>query len=465
MIPSEENRDGRAISSFDCVQGAETRANAGFVLSMLRCICVQLPADAVAVGRFLEMHEAAAKLDMALPRVHRGQVGYKGLGGNRSNTFFRMVAQRRPYNCFCSALENGVGVTAEEKLRGICDTMADACRDGVPWLVLSSAVLRKEKEAEYIIQAAGNLVGACRVLPGFLDAVARFCKFLLAMTPGEVTGALQNQIPHLQKEKPDIVKFCERMGGPASTHIKLWQHMTNHLLTKSRFPKANVLHVVTDLSLKWPDCKMAMLWCAQNCPDRFCEGEHVTWISKSDVVSARAKVEFKEQMDLAQAELAPRFEKVSAGSHLSDLQKFGGLWQMVGRFLLQKKHSSFKEHNSLHEISAVYDQDGDESCGSGGHTPCPSAGNASCAAIQDSIKAEMVERRVVKYVDGKLVDEEALLREAGLVQDVMIRTTDAKLQSMKAMHSRGRGSIIQSLYSSTALQFYCLVKIYGFIVP
>ena len=101
------------------VDSAETRANAGFVLSMLRCICVQLPADAVAVARFLDSCEAAAKLDEALPQVQTGRVGYKGPGGNHNNTFFRMVRHCRPYEGFCSVLENGVWVMAEESYEGL----------------------------------------------------------------------------------------------------------------------------------------------------------------------------------------------------------------------------------------------------------------------------------------------------------------------------------------------------------
>ena len=48
----------------------------------------------------------------------------------------------------------------------------------------------------------------------------------------------------------------------------------------------------------------------------------------------------------------------------------------------------------------------------------------------------------MQYVDGMLVDEEALLRGAGLVEGVYIKTTDAKLQLLQEKHSRGRGSII-----------------------
>ena len=444
MLPSEENRDKLAITSGDCVRGAETRANAGFVVSMCRCICVQLPADAVAVAEFLDNAEAAAQLDDALPRVERGRVGYKGLGGNHNNTFFRMVRQRRPFKGFCSVKDvDGNWNMAEEKLREIDAGMADACRDGVPWMVLSSALLSEEKNAEHIIQAAENLVGACRVLPGFLDAVARGCKFLLAMSPSEATDALCNQIPHLQKEIPEIVKFCSRIGGAQSQHIKLWLHMTNHMVSKSRVPKANVLQIVTDLSLKWPDCKMAMIWCAQNCPDKFAEGEYVTWVSKSDVASARQKTGFKERMDSAQAEVAERFEKISVNSTLKELHKFGNLWCMVGRFLLQKKHSAFTVHESLQEILAVYDKVDDGSSGSGGLTPCPSAGQSSCAAYQSALRAEVGEPRVVQYVNGKLVDEEAMLREAGLTEGSYIKTTVAQLKLMKEKHRRGRGSIMQ----------------------
>ena len=46
----------------------------------------------------------------------------------------------------------------------------------------------------------------------------------------------------------------------------------------------------------------------------------------------------------------------------------------------------------------------------------------------------------MKYVNGRLVDEEALLRETGLVEGVYIKTTDAKLELLKAKHRRGRGS-------------------------
>ena len=442
MLPSEENRDKLSITSRDCVDSAEIRANAGFVLSMLRCICVQLPVDAVAVPKFLDSCEATAKLDDALPRVQRGIVGYKGLGGNHNNTFFRMVKQRRPCKCFCSVLESGSWVMAEEKLRGVDGAMADACRDGVPWIVLSSAMLREEKESEYIIQAAENLVGACRVLPGFLDAVARGCKFLMAMSPSEATASLQTQIPHPQADIPDLVRFCERMGGHDSHLLQMWLRMTNLMLTKNRVPKVNFLKMVAELSLKWPDCKMAVIWCAQNCPDKFAEAQYVNWICKSDVVSARSSKDFKTDMEFAQVELADRFKKISVQSRMSELHKFSALWNMVGRFILRKKHQDFEDHESLQDIFAVYDKFGDDIAGSGGLTPCPSAGNPSCAAIKVSIKAEIAERGKVKYVHGKLVDEEALLREAGLVERVYIKTTHAKLQLLKEKHRRGRGSII-----------------------
>ena len=48
----------------------------------------------------------------------------------------------------------------------------------------------------------------------------------------------------------------------------------------------------------------------------------------------------------------------------------------------------------------------------------------------------------MQYVDGMLVREEALLREAGLIEGVYIKTTDAKLQLLKAKQYQGRASII-----------------------
>jgi hypothetical protein len=183
---------------------------------------------------------------------------------------------------------------------------------------------------------------------------------------------------------------------------------------------------------------MAILWCAQNCPDGFADGAHVTWISKTDVASAMSRGDFKTQAEFAQVALAERFEMISVDSHLSQLHKFGNLWSMVGRFLLRKRHSSFKEDESLEEILKVYDKVDHESSGSGGLTPCPGAGQSPCADIQDSIKAQVAGHRAVAL----LVDEEeALLYEAGR-RGVHIKAKDAKLLLLKAKRRRGRGSII-----------------------
>ena len=441
VLPSKYNRDGLAITSRDCLDAAEGRSKAGFVPSMLRAICVQMPVDAEKVREFLDACEAACALDDALPRVKRNQVSAMGLGGNHNNMFFRMVKQRRPCESFCSADEDGIMVLAEEKLRAVDAAMADACRDGVAWVVLSSAMLLEEPDSEYIIQAAENLVGSCRLPPGFLDALSRSCNYLEKMNPAEATTALCVQFPSMHADIPNIVGFCEKMGSE-SPHIKLWLHMSNLMLAKHRVPKTNFLKAVADISLKWPDCKMSMLWAAQTCPDKYAEGLTVGWISKSDVVAAKPKPEWNSNMNLAQSELAERFKKISTKSLKSDLRKWGSLLGMVGRFLLAKKDKGFKDHASLLEIFEAYDAAGNETSGIGGPTPCQSAGSTGSAALQVAIKAEIVKRGEVKYVDGVLVDEEALLREAGLVECVYLQTTVALLKLLRAKNSRGMGSPI-----------------------
>jgi hypothetical protein len=231
-----------------------------------------------------------------------------------------------------------------------------------------------------------------------------------------------------------------------------------------------------------------MLWWTQNCPEEFPKGSgkaaktrnptypFVSWLRHCDVMSVRAKADFKNYRDYAQMQLAVRFRKIFFHRRTAEakLLKFGALWSMAARFLLRKKHSlDSKEHKSLPEIFSIYggpiEADDESSDDSGGLTPCPSSGNFSGGRTEGGGRTMEGERAAARWwlddvagwwmVDGKAsgrwmvergvgwwpvdgtANEEVLLRAAGLAENVYIKTTATDhtiMNLLQAKHRRGR---------------------------
>ena len=128
-------------------------------------------------------------------------------------------------------------------------------------------------------------------------------------------------------------------------------------------------------------------------------------------------------MNDAQDGLEVRFAGVSMKSGMEVLVRFAALWGNVGRYLLNKKHDDYVDHETLVRIFEIYDHPENESAASGELS--------STAETKKEIAADWGKRQIVKFENGKMVDEQALARDAGLTECVHIKTTMRELKMMR----------------------------------
>ena len=426
ILPDDENRDELDIVAMDAVKTVETIHEAGFVLSKLRQVCVQFPKSGTGVDDFLQKHRKVALLDEALPRVVDGKPAYKGLAGNHNNTFHRMCKQERPCKAFCSVQRDGTWFLSLAKLAELEPERHAIVTKGSPWIVLSRTMLEEEPRAASIIQRSENLINACSKLPGFLEGISRACNFLDFMSESEAVRMLGKEMPNLIADAEAMVHLASKLGGKSSRYLQLWLFLSNHFVARNRaLPKSTAV-VISDLSLAVPWFKICLLWAAQNCPSQFVDNDVCKWVSKGDVVAMRGRDGFKALSQMANDALDEAGKCVHKRSATEDVQRFAGLLAKIGRFALNKKHAAFDDHESLAQILAMYKEEKADAKGGatpgGGKTP---GGDASLGGVEThrgmAVKA-MKEKSVVAYdADGKLTDEAALLKEAGLEKGVYVK--------------------------------------------
>ena len=422
VLPALENRDFLAITSEDVVTVAERINGAGFLRNRLRLLCVQLDQDAKKNDEFLQHHEQASTMDLALPRVQRAQVNYKGYGGNHCNTFFRMCRQGRPCKAFCSKETDAGWVLCVATLAESSEAWAE-CTKSAPWIVLSRDMLSQEPDAPAILQASENLVGECRVCPGYMDGLSRACRFLDSMGSQQACAALKKQMPNLARDAETLVYFCERMGGKGSALLSFWMFMSHHFVGKTRTLKTSLLDAICSLPLSVPQAKFCVAWAAQNCPDEKVDDDVCTWVTAAMVKALRGKPECKAVMQELNAGLQDCWTAVKATDPVAELRCYGALMARLGRVLLKLTHATFEDDpKDVQCCLTLYKEELAiirNAAGVGGNAP-PAA---SSVEKQRALKAkEMAARHVISYdAAGRVTDRAALLREAGVDIGVYVK--------------------------------------------
>ena len=170
VVIDPTNRDKVFVTSQGIIDGAAKIHKAGFVKEKTRCIAVQFPIDTAKVDEIIKYNMEEGKKDAALPEVKTMMCEYTGIGGNHTNSFCRMVSQSREISDkkvgekmgFCSRKVNDKYVMSLDVLREHDPAYADAVENGLPWIILSKAMLTEEPGAAAVIQAAENMEGTCR---------------------------------------------------------------------------------------------------------------------------------------------------------------------------------------------------------------------------------------------------------------------------------------------------------------
>jgi hypothetical protein len=142
-----------------------------------------------------------------------------------------------------------------ELLHEIDAGMAQCASKGAPALVLSNKMLEEEPDSARIIQSAENLLGSCRALPDYVEAVSRSCGHLECMAGEDVVLSLQAQMPHIRHVMEAIVHFASRMGGKSGPHMQWWLFITNQFVPRANMLKANYLVYVANMPLGKPHQK------------------------------------------------------------------------------------------------------------------------------------------------------------------------------------------------------------------
>ena len=170
VVIDPTNRDKVFVTSQGIIDGAAKIHKAGFVKEKTRCIAVQFPIDTAKVDEIIKYNMEEGKKDAALPEVKPMMCEYTGVGGNHTNSFCRMVLQSREISDkkvgekmdFCSRKVNDKYVMSLDVLREQDPAYADVVENGLPWIILSKAMLTEEPGAAAVIQAAENMEGTCR---------------------------------------------------------------------------------------------------------------------------------------------------------------------------------------------------------------------------------------------------------------------------------------------------------------
>ena len=170
IVIDPSNRDKVFVTSQGIIDGAAKIHKAGFVSEKTRCIAVQFPVDEAKVEKIIAYNIEEGKKDAALPEVKPMMCEYTGIGGNHTNSFCRMVSQQREISdkkvgekmSFCSRKVNDKYLMSLDVLREQDPAYADAVENGLPWIILSKAMLTEEPGAAAVIQAAENMEGTCR---------------------------------------------------------------------------------------------------------------------------------------------------------------------------------------------------------------------------------------------------------------------------------------------------------------
>ena len=173
--------------------------------------------------------------------------------------------------------------------------MADRVEQGMFWLVLASEI-HAEKGALATIQAADNSTRAVGRLASDIELVRRAVSKISSGVASSAAleslkAALVGDAPHLMDGVDGYVSFAMQLGagadGGRSAHMARLTSFCERFLTRGRRVRGEVWGAIaTNISVAFPNLKIAIVWLAYSCPSSEVKQRICTWVSLADINGA-----------------------------------------------------------------------------------------------------------------------------------------------------------------------------------
>ena len=361
ILQDPANRDGDGVKVDEVLAKAELIEAQGFDFGRVRVVLVQMPLDGNERRAIFQKNQDWKEADPRFPSWDEGRVEYSAIGGNHLVTFLKMVKQGVQCESFCST-PNTLAACARmsmENLQALDEDFATAAARAVPCIILKREV-RSKPSGLADIQAAENAGAVIQTPESDKQCILRIAKSMrspsfLAMGLDKAAKIVEAQFPQLADHIVDYFYFVERMGGLECVHFKHWKAADARFTSNRVQMSGGYMRAVGGLSILNPYAKRALAWAAKQLPKGFLVGPSgfADWFDKTRVAKLASSGR------LVDSDNFLRVLEVESRKQVQLEKDWFPLYcrteGRVARWLIEKKHVSFPEFETLDDIKQEFD--------------------------------------------------------------------------------------------------------------